>query len=293
MNVDELTMLRELVVDEPIDDEAARAEVWRRLGGGEPAHTGARRRRLALVAAAIVVVGTASTLAAARESSGDPFTARGKLAREVAGVRFTFVVPAHKLPYYEPDFSWENGQIEKVDGGFRVHSQLISTGFYGGQVAEAVFFWTAFPDGGEAAPCGSLRNPAIGRTTADLAAAMARAPGTRLVRRPARATVGGRPATHLVLRVLKDRGCEPGYFFSWLLSERGHDCWGSCWLDASVGDTIRVWIVAVEGKRLIFQAETKYPGPPGPAGELARAYSAEFEQVDQDITKIVGSIRFE
>ena len=35
MNVDELTLLRRLAVDEPADADAARAEVWRRLNGGE------------------------------------------------------------------------------------------------------------------------------------------------------------------------------------------------------------------------------------------------------------------
>ena len=69
-NVDELTLLRELA-GEPMDDEAARAEVWRRLLEGEtpidrePAARrgrGRRRRRWALVAvAAALVVGGCSS----------------------------------------------------------------------------------------------------------------------------------------------------------------------------------------------------------------------------------------
>lgn len=63
--MDELTLLRELVVDEPIDDEAARAEVWRRLLEGETSldheqaarrRKGRRRRRWALVAVAAALL---------------------------------------------------------------------------------------------------------------------------------------------------------------------------------------------------------------------------------------------
>ena len=248
-----------------------------------------RRRHMGVVALAIAVVGTASALAAAHEFfSDDPWTARGRISRTVDGVGFSFTVPSHKQPYYKPDFGWTNGPAEKVGDRFRVRNLLISTGFMGGQAAEAMVFWTAYPTGGEAAPCSSLRSPTIGRSTLDLAAAMARAPGMKLIRRPTRTTVGGRPATHVVLRVREDRGCDPGYFFTWR-----DEWWGDFWPGTRVGDTIRVWIVDVKGKRLVIQAETRYPGPPGSAGELVRAYSAEFKKVDQDITEIVASIRFD
>ena len=248
-----------------------------------------RRRRGVVLIAAIAVVGTASALAAAREFfSVDPWTARGKVSRTVDGVRFSFTVPTHKQPYYKPDFGWMNGPAEKVGDKVRVRNLLISTGFMGGQAAEAVVFWTAYPTGGEAPPCSSLRSPTIGRSTVDLAAAMARAPGTTLIRRPTQTRVGGRPATHVVLRVREDRGCDPGYFFTWR-----DEWWGDFWPGTGVGDTIRVWIVDVGGKRLVIQSESRYPGPPGSAGDLVRAYRAEFKKVDQDITEIVASIRFD
>lgn len=249
---------------------------------------------MGIVAAAVLVVGIASALAAARESSGDPYTARGKLSRTVDGVGFSFTVPSHEQPYYEPDFGWMNGPIERTGDTpdtARPLNFLISTSILRGQGAEAVVFWTAFPKAGEAAERGAvvpcLLGPA-GRSTSDLAAAMASVPGTKLIRRPTRTMVGGRPATHLVLRVREDNGCDPGYFFTWR-DQR----WGAFWPDASVGDSIRVWIVDVDGKRVVFQAETKYPGPPGPAGDLFRAYRAEFKQVDRDVTKIIASIRFD
>jgi len=63
--VDELTLLRRLAADEPADADAARAEVWRRLNGGEPqasdrrpdGRTRLRSRRLVAIAALVVVAG--------------------------------------------------------------------------------------------------------------------------------------------------------------------------------------------------------------------------------------------
>lgn len=259
-----------------------------------------RRRMSVLLAAAIVVVGTASALAAARELfSVDP-VARGRISRAVDSVRFSFTVPspkANRLDLYW--YPWENGPKVKVDQKFRTRSMLISKSIVGGQAAEAVVFWTAFPDGGEAALCSALL-PDVGRSTADLGAAMARAPGTKLVQRPTPATVGGRPATQLVLKVRKDLGCDPGYLFSWHPRTPEGECWGACWLEARVGDTIRVWIVDVAGKRLVIQAETRHRGHPevsnvpGPvARDHRRIYSAEFKKVEREITEIVGSIRFD
>ena len=65
--MDELALLRELVADEPMDDEAARAEVWRRLLESETPtdrepearrslSRGRRRRRWTLVAAAAALL---------------------------------------------------------------------------------------------------------------------------------------------------------------------------------------------------------------------------------------------
>ena len=112
--------------------------------------------------AAILVVGTASALAAAHEFfSVDLWTAHGKISRTVDGVRFSFTVPSHEQPYYKPDFGWMNGPAEKVGDSFRVRNLLMGTSILAGQAAEAVVFWTAFPDGGEAAPCPSLLGPAM------------------------------------------------------------------------------------------------------------------------------------
>jgi hypothetical protein len=172
---------------------------------------------------------------------------------------------------------WENGPHERIGGKFRTRSLLISKSTVRGQSAEAVIFWTGFRDGGEATPCAELLSSAIGRSTADLAAAVARAPGTKVIRGPTRVTLGGRPAQHVVLTVREDLGCDPGFFFTWRPSGPRGECWGACWLESSVGDTIRVWIVDVHGTRLFIEAETD---------------KQASRDVEQEITKIVGSIGF-
>jgi hypothetical protein len=65
----------------------------------------------------------------------------------------------------------------------------------------------------------------------------------------------------------------------WLLLHRRHDPaafnWGAFWPGTDVGDSIRVRIVVVGGKRLFFEAVTK-PG----------------HGVEQEIGDIIRSIRF-
>jgi hypothetical protein len=222
---------------------------------------------LALLAAAAVAVGAASAFATVREFFSvevEPF-ARGKLTRTVDGVRFSL---------YVPNTGWENGPHEKIGRKFRTHSLLISKSTLRGQAAEAVIFWAGFRGGGEATPCAKLLPSGADRSRADLAAAVASAPGTKLGGRPRFVTVGGRPATKVVLRVQKDLGCDPGYFFTWPHDPAKFN-WGAFWPGTDVGDSIRVWIVDVGGKRLFFEAVTK-PG----------------HGVEQEIGDIIRSIRF-
>jgi hypothetical protein len=239
---------------------------------------------LALLAAAAVVVGAASAFATVRSFfSVEPF-AQGKVSRTVEGVRFSFVVPRTTRTKFGP-MGWENGPHGKIGPTkFRTRSLLISKSLVGGQAAEAVIFWTGFRDRTEAAPCAKLLGPAIGRSIADVAKTVAGAQGTKLVRGPTRVTVGGRPAQHVVLRVLSARGCDPGYFFTWRTQ-----CWGPCWIRMDATDTIRVWIVKVGGTRLCIEAATKERH----AVTREPVASAELSKVEREITKIVASIRFD
>jgi hypothetical protein len=229
---------------------------------------------VALAAALVLVVGTVSAFAAVRDLVPVKPFARGTQTRTVEGVRFSFTVPRT---------GWENGPHERV-GTIRTRSLLISKSLVGGQAAEAVVFWTGFRDRTKAAPCSKLLGPATGRSTADVAAAVAKAPGTKLIKGPTSVTVGGRPAVHVVVRVRRDLGCDPGYFFSWPHSE----CWGACWLRTDVGDSIAVWIIDVGRTRLFIEAATKERH----AITKEPVASAELRNVEQEIAKIVGSIRF-
>jgi hypothetical protein len=74
-----------------------------------------------------------------------------------------------------------------------------------------------------------------------------------------------------VLTVRKDVGCEPGFFYTW------RDTWGGAlWPTTSVGDTIRVWIVNVQGVRLFIEAATTTQA----TGRLKK----EVQQIVESIT---------
>lgn len=185
------------------------------------------------------------------DAGGSGPLARGRHARTVGDVPFSFRVPAS-------GWQWM-GRIS------------INKSVVGPQGAEAVIFWTSFPDGDYADPCANLRP--VRRSAAELAAAVARAPGTEVVTGPSDVTVGGRAAKHVKLRIRQNLGCDPGFFFTWQAVEGG-----ALWLETNVGDTIRVWIVDVEGTRLFIEAET------------TRQASLD---VEREIQEIVDSIRFD
>lgn len=289
--MDELTLLRNLVADEPVDAEAARAEVWQRLGGGtNPARVRRRRIGAALLAALVVIALATSAFATVQQL----FTGRGPLQeqqsqgrvmRTVAGVRFSF-----RVPRIGGDYAWANGPIERIGKNphaFGDRHFLISRDSHvGGQAAEAVIFWTAFPEGGQAAPCTRLLGP-VGPSSADLVAAIARAPGTKVVDGPRRVNVGGRPAHHVALRV-RQRGYCSGYFFNWRDQH-----WGPFWPGTYAGDKISVWIVDVDGRRIVIEAEVKQPASRRPPlGLQERPTRADVRKFEAEIAQIIGSIRF-
>jgi hypothetical protein len=140
------------------------------------------------------------------------------------------------------------------------------------QSAEAIIYWTSFPDGDYADPCTRLLGRSVGSSAADLAAAVSNAPGTKLVKGPSNVTLGGRPAKHVALIVRKQVGCEPGFFYTWK-DVNG----GALWPRTVAGDTIRVWIVAVGGTRLFIAAATNERATAG---------------LKREVRQIVESIRF-
>ena len=183
-----------------------------------------------------------------------------------AGVPFSFRVPTRAG-------GWErfsNISTDKSAGG----PISINKSRTGPQGAEAIIFWTSSPDGDYADPCARLLSPPAGSSASDLAAAVSTAPGTELVKGPSNVTLGGRPAKHVELTVReKNVGCKPGFFYTWRAVNGG-----ALWLTTNVGDTIRVWIVDVDGTRLFIEAETSEQA----GGDL-----------EQEVQQIVESISFE
>lgn len=221
---------------------------------------------LPLAAVTALLVSPASGGAEARQA--EPVANRFEsgaarmLTRTVAGVRFTLEVPP----------GWANGPIIRRGEDFRSGGLLVSKSIRGPQGAEGVVFWTSFPHAEQAQACSKIiRNERYG-SPADLAAGVASAPGTRLVRGPSNTRLGGRSATYVELEVRRDLGCDPGYFFSWRAQ-----CWGACWVATGVGDRIKTWIVAVRGELLFFEAETNSEATAG---------------LHREIQQIVDSIRF-
>ena len=181
----------------------------------------------------------------------------GRHALTVDGIPLSFSVP----------------ELLAERGWARYRGIYISKDTVGSQGAEGAIYWTAFPDGADTDPCADLLELTRAASISDLAAVVSTAPGTELVAGPVAATVGGRPAKHVVVTVRDDFGCDPGFFFTW--DPAGG---GPAWWTTNAGDTINVWIVNVDGKLLVI------------VGETTTDASARLEQ---EVRDIVDSIQFE
>ena len=177
----------------------------------------------------------------------------GRHTAIVDGVRFSFAVSSR---------GWEAQR-----------SFTINKSFTGPQGAEAILRWTAFPDSVHVDPCPQVVDPAAPVTAADLAAALAAAPGVEPIDGPAEVRVGGLPAMHVVVRVQEDLGCDPGYFYAY-----EPVMGGALWTETREGGTILVWVLEVDDVLLLIEAQM-----------TAEARSA----VRAEILEVVDSIRFE
>ena len=240
--------------------------------------------KLALAAAAVVVVAVVgNNLLPARGglAGGGPAVSPSSSAAPRPSPSPT---PAGVGPITSAPIGWQSLNVDGVPFSFRVTTGgwerfggiSINKSIEGPQGAEAMIFWTGFPDGEYADPCDNLLHPLggpLGPSAADLAAAVAKAPGTELVAGPSDVTVGGRPAKHVVLTVRKDLRCDPGFFYTWEDVEAG-----ALWPYTVAGVTIDVWIVDVRGTRLFIEAETTRQAGP---------------ELEREVQQVVGSIRFD
>jgi hypothetical protein len=218
----------------------------------------------------ITLVSPSSSASAAAQPGSSPTAAsvgprilssHGRRLVTEEGVRFSFRVPG----------GWGRFSSIATDkspaGPISLNKSIV-----GSQAAEAIIYWTSFPDGDYADPCARLLGRPVGRSAAALAAGVSKAPGTKLLKGPSDVTLGGRPAKHVLLTVRKDVGCDPGFFYTW------KDVYGGAlWHTTDVGDTIRVWIVPVGDTRLFIAAATN---------EDADA------RLKREVKQIVESIRF-
>ena len=119
-------------------------------------------------------------------------------------------------------------------------------------------------------PCAHTAAP-VATSAAALAAAVASLPGTDVITAPTDVVVGGRPAKHVVIKVRDDIACAPRQFQMW--ADHGIFRWAT-----ALGQTNRVWIIDVEGKRVWIEAET---------------YEGADAKLGQEIQQIVDSVQFE
>jgi hypothetical protein len=227
---------------------------------------------LVALAAAFVLTSVAaagSEKAKQREMITTQQPAGARLVLTEAGVRFSFRVP--RAGGWENRNSIPTKKSRRAPGCCPGRGRPISLNksIVGPQDAEAIIYWTSFPHGDYADPCARQLAPSIGRSAANLAAAVSTAPGTKLVQGPSDVTLGGHAAKHVVLTVRENVGCDPGFFYTWRVGPGG-----AFWRTTDVGDRIRVWIVAVGGTRLFIAAATKAGG------------------AEKEIHQIVESIRF-
>ncbi len=144
----------------------------------------------------------------------------------------------------------------------------------------ALVLWS--PANVYATPCAQTPlSPPVGPSIAELADAMSTIPGTELVSAPSDVTVGGHAAKYLAYIVPEDVGCVASEFYLAYSETPDDPCAGTepCGRHATaLGDTVQVWIVDVDGVRIVIEGDT-----------TRNASSA----IEQEIQQIVDSIQFE
>jgi len=231
---------------------------------GAPAMAVAALLALAAVGVAVLptLVGELQAPVIGTPTASPTAAPSGRTASTVGGLPFSFAA----------DASWER------KGGTSLNRSIA-----GLQGAEAMIFWAGYPDDDAATRCGALLTLPDDASPSDLAAVIAAAPSTELVAGPTDVTVGGREAMHVVVRIREDRGCDPGYFFSW-----SPPTGGAFWRSVVAGDTIRIWIVDAADTRIVIAGLTHDRAVPwAPMTEVQRTL------LEQQIQEIVDSVRFE
>jgi hypothetical protein len=200
-----------------------------------------------------------------RANPSSPPPAAFPAGGELAAGRYSMIRGGVPLYLSLPTSGWESSQ------GFFINKD---TGIAPDGLS--FLFWDPSPVGVYADPCAQRKGQPAGPSTADLAEAMSSVPGTDLVSRATDVIVGGHPAKYVVIKLPRDSAC-PGRdrFYLWYGSVGNEGRYAT-----KVGATYRLWIVDVDGTRLVIEAETYERPGDGPA-------------VEQEAQQIVRSIEFE
>ncbi len=113
-------------------------------------------------------------------------------------------------------------------------------------------------------PCKGVKAPAVGPSPGALAAAIAGIPGVEVVSGPTAVTVGGKPAQNVVIKIPETIACPAESFMLWYDdSNPDNKRYAS-----QAGQTIRVWIIEVGGKRIQLDGETFVGAGAQPGNEI-------------------------
>jgi hypothetical protein len=134
--------------------------------------------------------------------------------------------------------------------------------------------WEDDADGVFSDPCTQTQAPKAGSTAADMANAIAGMTSIELVSGPEAFTIGGNPAQMVMVRMPNPLPCPSDQFFLWYdTTISGHARYAS-----AAGNTIRVWIIEVDGKRIQLDGEYEAGSPAAIDGELwAIVNSIQFD----------------
>jgi hypothetical protein len=132
-------------------------------------------------------------------------------------------------------------------------------------------FWPEDPDFVYTDSCGEKAATPVGRTSADMAGAIAGMSQLELVSGPTSMTLDGNPAQHVVVRVPDEIPCAPNDFYLWGNS-------GVSRYASTAGSTYWVWIIDVDDTRIQIDGES---------------FAGADPSVGEELKAIVESIRFE
>jgi hypothetical protein len=123
--------------------------------------------------------------------------------------------------------------------------------------------WEDDADGVFSDPCTSTKAPPVGPSAADMANAIAGMSSIELVAGPEAFTIGGKPAQMVMVRMPDPLPCKYDQFYLWYdTTFSSHARYAS-----KAGNTVRVWIIEVDGKRIQLDGEWEAEAPPAAAGE--------------------------